>query len=119
MLREAGKTLGLGAAHDHLLVADAASLPFASDTFDLVTCKLAFHYFPEPEPTIKEMVRVRRRSGMIALIDRVASNDPEQQAAQNRLEKVRTPSKVRVYAESEVTGLLQSAGLTVVHRSLL
>jgi ubiquinone/menaquinone biosynthesis C-methylase UbiE len=119
MLREAGKTLGRPAAPDRLVQADAARLPFDAERFDLVTCKLAFHYFPDPRGAIREMVRTCRRSGRLVLIDRVACDDPEQGAAQNRLEKLRTPNKVRVYAEEELAGMLASIGLTVLRRELV
>src|SRR5262245_34958348 len=119
MLREAGNTLKPFVVPTHLMQADAARLPFDSGTFELVTCKLAFHYFSDPHRVVGEMVRVCRRSGLIALTDRVASDNPQQCAAQNRLEKLRTPNKVRVYAEGELTALLKSAGLTVVRRDLV
>ena len=65
------------------------------------------------------MARVCRRSGLIALIDRVACDDPQLSAAQNRLEKLRTPNKVRVYPEVELTGLLAGAGIRVLRRERL
>jgi ubiquinone/menaquinone biosynthesis C-methylase UbiE len=119
MLREAGTTLGSSFPPDHLLVGDAAHLPFAGETFDLVTCKLAMHYYPQPHRAVGEMARVCRRSGRVALIDRVACDDPGLCAAHNRLEQLRTPNKVRVYAEGELAGLLARAGLTVVRQQLL
>jgi hypothetical protein len=80
---------------------------------------LACHYFPDPRRAVGEMARVCRRSGLVALIDRVACDDPERRAAQGGLEKLRTPNKVRVYTEGELAVLLASAGLTVVRRELL
>jgi hypothetical protein len=77
------------------------------------------HYLPEPQRAIEEMARVCRRSGLVALIDRVACDDPGLCAAQNRLEKLRTPNKVRVYAEGELAGMLTRAGMTVVRRELM
>jgi ubiquinone/menaquinone biosynthesis C-methylase UbiE len=119
MLREAARTLGPSVAPGRLLPADAAQLPFKAETFDVVTCKLAFHYFSDPHRTVEEMARVCRRSGLVAVIDRVAYDDPGLCAAQNRLEKLRTPNKVRVYPEGELTALLESAGLTVARRELV
>jgi ubiquinone/menaquinone biosynthesis C-methylase UbiE len=116
MLREAGKTLGASVAPDRLIQADAARLPFDPERFDLVTCKLALHYVPDPRRAIREMVRTCRKSGRVVLIDRVAPDDPKLCAAQNQLEKLRTPNKVRVYTEEEIAGLLASSGLTVVRR---
>jgi SAM-dependent methyltransferase len=106
-------------APDHLISADAAQLPFESESFDLVTCKLAFHYFSDPHQAVAEMVRVCRRSGLIAVTDRVACDNDALCAAQNRLEKLRTPNKVRVYADGELTAMLKFAGLTVMRRNLV
>lgn len=119
MLREASRALGPSVAPEHLLSGDAAQLPFEAETFDIVTCKLAFHYFSDPLRAIQEMARVCRASGRVVLIDRVTCDDPNLGAAQNRLEKLRTPNKVRVYAEMELIGMLLSGGLTVVGRELL
>lgn len=119
MLREAGRTLGPALPPGRLVPGDAARLPFGDRTFDVVTCKLATHYFPDPVRAVAEMARVSRRAGLVALIDRVACDDPGLSAAQNRLEKVRTPNKVRVYTEAELAGLLAGAGVRVVRRELL
>jgi ubiquinone/menaquinone biosynthesis C-methylase UbiE len=119
MLREAAKTLGPSVDPNHLIPADAAELPFDSGRFDLVTCKLAFHYFRHPTRVVKEMARVCRRSGRILLIDRVSSDDPRCSDAQNRLEKLRTPNKVRVYQEHELIGLLSAHGLAIIGKEWL
>src|SRR5579864_1108521 len=119
MLRAARSTLGPIVPAHHLVAADACDLPFACEAFDVVTCKLAFHYFAEPQRALVEMGRVCRRSGLIVVIDRVTSDHPAQCAAQNRLEKLRTPNKVRVYRERELVELLQSTGLTVVRRCMV
>lgn len=119
MLREAAKTLRPSVDPNHLIPADAAELPFDSETFDLVTCKLAFHYFRHPNRVVKEMTRVCRKSGRIVLIDRVSSDDPECSDCQNRLEKLRTPNKVRVYQEHELIGLLSSNGVAIIGKEWL
>ena len=93
--------------------ADAEALPFSHDAFDLVTCKLAFHYFPYPQVALAEMVRVATRAARLVLIDRVSSEDPEKRAYQNRLEKLRTPSKTYVYSESQLVAALADLGIEV------
>jgi ubiquinone/menaquinone biosynthesis C-methylase UbiE len=119
MLREAHKTLGPSAPPGCLVLADAAGLPFAPEVFDLVTCKLAFHYFPNAGQVLAEMARVCRRSGWVTVIDRVASDDPALAEAHNRLEKLRTPNKTRVYSPAELEALFGSNGLKVIRRELL
>jgi SAM-dependent methyltransferase len=51
-----------------VLVGDARALPFADDSFDLVTCSQLLHHFEDPEATliIREMTRVARRLVVIA-----------------------------------------------------
>lgn len=119
MLREAGNTLGPSVPADRLIAADAACLPFDQESFDVVTCKLAMHYFPDAQRAIGEMARVCKRSGLLAVIDRVACDDPVLNDAQNRLEQLRTPNKTRVYAAGELVGLMSGAGMTVVRQTCL
>jgi len=119
MLREARATLGPDLPADHFVEADAAALPFAAESFDVVVSKLAFHYFPNPEGVIREMIRVCRLDGRIVLVDRVTADDPALCAAQNRLEKLRTSNKVRVYSGAELRALAESAGLVVERADIL
>jgi ubiquinone/menaquinone biosynthesis C-methylase UbiE len=39
---------------------DVYRLPFADDSFDIVSCRLAFHHFEEPAKAFAEMLRVCR-----------------------------------------------------------
>jgi SAM-dependent methyltransferase len=93
--------------------ADAEALPFRHGVCDLITNKLAFHYFPHPEVALAELVRVATPGARVVLIDRVSPENPEQRAYQNRLEKLRTPSKTYVYSESQLVAALEGVGLVV------
>jgi SAM-dependent methyltransferase len=93
--------------------ADAEALPFCHDVCDLITNKLAFHYFPHPQVAVAEMARVATRAARLVLIDRVSPEDPEKRAYQNRLEKLRIPSKTYVYSESQLAAALADIGLIV------
>jgi ubiquinone/menaquinone biosynthesis C-methylase UbiE len=104
-------------AHVAFCQADAEALPFRHATCDLVTSKLAFHYFPHPELALSEMVRIATPAARVMLIDRVSPEDPEQRAYQNRLEKLRTPSKTYVYSESQLVEALEHSGLVVEQRA--
>ena len=48
--------------------ADAAHLPFASATFDLVTCQAALMFFPDPVQALREMSRVARPGGAVVVL---------------------------------------------------
>ena len=103
----------LGRHNTTFCQADAEALPFRHNVCDLLTSKLAFHCFPHPQVALAEMVRVATRTARLMLIDRVSAEDPEQRTYQNRLEKLRTPSKTYVYSESQLVAALADIGLIV------
>jgi len=45
----------------------ADTLPFAPDSFDVTVCRLGTMFFPEPLAALREMLRVTKPSGAIAL----------------------------------------------------
>ncbi|MEA1945083.1 MAG: methyltransferase domain-containing protein [Euryarchaeota archaeon] len=92
---------------------DAESLGFEDESFDIVSCRFAFHHFTSPEKVISEMVRVCR--GKIVLVDGLSSEDPVKSEYHNRIEQIRDPSHVRLYSQSELIRMLQDAGLRIIH----
>ena len=116
MLGEAERAaLARGLSNTAFHLSDGESLPFADGTFDIVSCKLALHYFPNPGRAIGEMKRVARNGARIILIDRVSSECKERQAYHNRIEKLRTPAKIGVYATSEIAQMLAEQSLQIDH----
>lgn len=97
---------------------DGEALPYPDGTFDIVTCKLAFHYFPNPGRAVGEMKRVAKKGARMVLVDRVSSTDQQKQEYHNRIEKLRTPSKTKVYSTSEIVDVLETRGLSVDHIQL-
>jgi len=93
--------------------ADVETLPFRNNVCDLITSKLAFHYFPHSQVALGEMVRVATPEARVVLIDRVSPEDQEQRAYQNRLEKLRTPSKTYVDSESQLVAALADIRLVI------
>lgn len=64
MIEEA-KRRGLTEAH----VADAHGLPFADESFDGAWADRTFQHLADPEAALRELVRVTKREGRIALAD--------------------------------------------------
>ena len=117
MLAEAGRLrTEQGTRNVTFLRGDAERLPFGDARFQAITCKLAFHYFPDPARALSEMRRVLTPEGRLILMDRVASEDPGRRACHIEIERTRTPSKLRLYAPSEVARLLRTAGFEIVTR---
>lgn len=53
------------AARSEFLVASADTLPFADDSFDLVTCQTVLMHVPDVEAVLREMMRVVRPGGLV------------------------------------------------------
>lgn len=70
MVANAGRLNARARADGRLTLheADAAALPVASGTTDKVYCLNAFFFFPRPAESLKEMARVLKPGGRLALI---------------------------------------------------
>lgn len=97
----------------NFLEGDVESLPFAGNTFDIVTCHKAFHHFPRPERVLEELYRVLRKGGRLVLGDSLSSEDPEKSDLHNRLERMRDSSHVQMYPLSELRALIERAGFRI------
>ena len=51
--------------------ADAENLPFEHETFDLVTCRIAPHHFPDCALFVTECARVLKKDGLLLIQDHV------------------------------------------------
>ncbi len=50
------------------VISDLAAIPFRSETFDLVYCRLALHHSADESETLREIARVLRPGGLLVLI---------------------------------------------------
>jgi ubiquinone/menaquinone biosynthesis C-methylase UbiE len=55
-----------GVKNVETLVCDVCELPFEDNTFDAVTCRFGFMFFPDMQLAVNEMVRVLKPGGKIA-----------------------------------------------------
>ena len=49
-----------------IIASDVSELPFADNSFDSISCRLGFMFFPDMSNAAKEMVRVLKPGGRIA-----------------------------------------------------
>jgi ubiquinone/menaquinone biosynthesis C-methylase UbiE len=91
--------------------ANAESLPFVDESFDVAFCRSSFHHFGDPRRAFSEMVRVCRPEGRLVLIDIVP---PSHEVRENfdRLHRLIDPSHVRSFLEIELVEVL--GGLEVL-----
>ncbi len=95
------------------VVVDAERLPFATDSVDAVTCRIAAHHFPDPEGFVTEVARVLSPDGVFALEDNVVPEDDDLGTFFNRLERMRDPTHVESYTTATWHEWLETAGLSV------
>jgi SAM-dependent methyltransferase len=114
-LREAGATVvtvdpAPGMQAD--TTAPAEDLPFADGSFDAVVCRLAAHHFADVHAAVGEMARVARHR--LVICDNTFVSDASEEA-----DRIRDPSHVRNYSQSEWRALLEGAGLRVTDERYL
>jgi SAM-dependent methyltransferase len=108
-LREAGCTVvtvdpAPGMKAD--VVAPADHLPFEDGSFDVVTCRIAAHHFPDVAAAVNEMARVSNR--LLVIEDNLFRGEHVEEA-----ERLRDPTHIRCYSEDEWKDLVTAAGFEV------
>ncbi|KEO83239.1 class I SAM-dependent methyltransferase [Tumebacillus flagellatus] len=91
---------------------DAENIPFADDSFDLVSARICAHHFPEPGRALAEIARVLKPGGRLLLIDNYAPEHDRADAFINRIEILRDHSHVREWKQSEWKSFFEKAGLS-------
>ncbi|MBR8833486.1 MAG: methyltransferase domain-containing protein [Stigonema ocellatum SAG 48.90 = DSM 106950] len=96
-----------------VIEAYAEAIPLPANTFDLVTSRLAPHHFTDIKATIKEMVRVARPGGYVAVIDLEGHTDPSMDDFNHQLEILHDPTHIRSYTAKQWQIFFEEAGLSV------
>jgi SAM-dependent methyltransferase len=95
------------------VLGDAVALPWPDARFDLTVTRLSLHQVADPAAVVREMVRVTRPGGRVAVVDLTIDDDPVVAAEANRIERLRDPSHNRTMTIREIAALLESAGAGV------
>ncbi|MFB7139146.1 class I SAM-dependent methyltransferase [Gottfriedia sp. NPDC056225] len=95
------------------VLADAEELPFLKNSFDIVTCRIAPHHFPNPDVFIREVSRVLRPNGRFLLIDNIVPDDKTLSDFINLAEAIRDPSHVKCLTKARWRTLFEENGLKV------
>lgn len=104
---------GAGQTNVAFREADAMALPFGEAEFDLVTCRVAPHHFPDVARFVRECARVTKPGGVVAVIDNIVPADRIAARHINAFEKLRDPSHVWEYSLEAWIGFFEAAELTV------
>lgn len=99
-------------------IADAEQLPFADNSFDRVTCRIAPHHFPDVGKAVHEIARVLKPGGLFLVIDSYAPKDTALDVFANKIEKWRDPTHGRSHSLSEWQRFFAEAGLQIEEEEL-
>jgi len=92
---------------------ETANLPFAQETFDLISCTNALHDMPEPAGTLAVLKRLLAPGGQLLVEDFTRREPLFLWAAFEWLLRRIEGSRVRAYSLAEAQALCQQAGLHV------
>lgn len=94
---------------------DCENLPFAENSFDVVTCSMSFHHYPDPEKFFQSLHRVLRPGGRLILRD-MAAKSKTMMWFFNHIEipvinKVLRKGDVHVYSREDIQRLCGISGM--------
>lgn len=93
---------------------DAEKMPFDDESFDLVTCRIAPHHFPNIENFVQEVYRVLKPGGRFLLDDNVAPENDAFDHFYNKIEKIRDYSHYRAWKKTEWLRMLELEGFEIL-----
>lgn len=102
-----------GAAGIEFVLGDAEALPFPDESFDLVTCRIAAHHFPDVQKFADEVSRVLRPGGRFVLQDQCVPESAAAAAFLNTFERLRDPSHARALTQDAWQEVLRRAELDI------
>lgn len=97
----------------------AEQLPFAGESLDLVTCRVAGHHFADFERALDEIRRVLKAGGSLVMADTVAPEDDAAGAWLNHVELRRDFSHVQDRKVSVIQALLAARDLEIVAEEMV
>ena len=100
-------------------LADAENLPFLDAQFNLVTCRIAPHHFPDAAKFVRESARVLKTGGILVVQDHVLPNDTDIAQYVDHFERLRDPSHNHAFTEAQWRTMFEQANLSVYHTEQL
>jgi ubiquinone/menaquinone biosynthesis C-methylase UbiE len=114
--RARAETTRRGISNLTFMLGDVERMPFPTATFDLATCRFAFHHFAHPREVLTEMARVLKPGARMVIVDMTTAEDPAKSDYHNRVERLCDPSHARAIPVSEWERMIAEAELKVTHR---
>ena len=91
-------------------IGDVLHLPFPDSSFSVVLTRFSFHHFLDPQSVLREMIRVCKPGGKVAIVDAYAISEAHGHL-HNLIEKLRDDSHVKAFYLFEMEDMVKEAGL--------
>lgn len=119
MIDAAGMLLAEHGCQASFVVADAGELPFPDASFDVVTCRIAAHHFPDAQTFFAEAARVLVPGGRLGFQDQTLPPEPTSAVLTDTFERLRDPSHNQAFSVEGWRTLIERAGLVVERAELV
>lgn len=106
------RVLDEGAGNVALVCGDATALPFGSGSIDVAVCGYSLHHMTEPRLALKELARVLRPGGRLAVVDLFVPEGADQET-HNGIERARDVSHTHTLTRDGFPRLFETAGFRV------
>ena len=110
LVRARREAAAAGLANTTFFCADVEALPFGDACWDIALCGYALHHLLRPAQVVREMARIVRSGGCVAVVDMILPEGADAET-HNRIERVRDPSHASTLTMAELRGLFGDAGL--------
>jgi ubiquinone/menaquinone biosynthesis C-methylase UbiE len=97
---------------------DAEQLPYPDAVFDLVNCQCSLHHMSKPTAALKEMSRVMKPEGRLAIIDTLSPESDSKFELHNLVETTRDPSHTFALRLTTYLEIFEDLGLEIAHQSI-
>lgn len=94
-------------------LAAAQRMPFRSDSFDAIICRLVLYHTHKPDHILQEVMRLLKPGGILILAELLGADDSVKRATQNTIESRRNPSHVAALSAEQYRKLVTGAKLTI------
>lgn len=105
------ETLEMGITNIEFTHGSALDMPYPDASFDVVSCRAAFHHFSAPETILKEMARVMKSTGQILIADILGNSNAGFAENHDHIEQLCDASHVQCLSSEAFDALFQSVGL--------
>ncbi|MEZ4735259.1 MAG: methyltransferase domain-containing protein [Caldilineaceae bacterium] len=94
-------------------LAAAQRMPFRSESFDAVICRLVLNHTHKPEHIVQELTRLLKPGGILILAELLGADDSVKRATQNTIEARRNASHVAALSAEQYRKLVIGARLVI------